>query len=98
MLSFKEFLLDEGAIQKLGATMQTFKNPANILKIAKGEALGVAADAIANTPNRNTIFNFPSAAQSGANAFNKAVTGIISPSSVPTNPSPTISANRKTPY
>jgi len=87
-----------GAIQKLGATMQTFKNPANILKIAKGEALGVAADAITNTPNRNTIFNFPSAAQSGANAFNKAVTGVISPSSVPANPAPPVATNRKTPY
>jgi hypothetical protein len=87
-----------GAIQKLGASIQTFKNPANILKIAKGEALGVAADAITNTPNRNTLFNFPAAAQSGSNAFNKAVTGIISPSSVPANPSTTVSTNKKTPY
>jgi hypothetical protein len=87
-----------GAIQKLGASIQTFKNPANILKIAKGEALGVVADAITNTPNRNTLFNFPAAAQSGSNAFNKAVTGIISPSSVPANPSTTVSTNKKTPY
>ena len=60
--------------------------------------MGVAADAIANTPNRNTIFNFPSAAQSGANAFNKAVTGIVSPSSVTANPTPAVTTNKKTPY
>jgi hypothetical protein len=87
-----------GAIQKLGASIQTFKNPANILKIAKQEALGVAADAITKTPNRNTIFDFPAAAASGANTFNKVVSGIISPPAGTANPAPPVTTDRKIPY
>jgi len=51
-----------GAIKKAGTTAQTFKNPANILKIAKSEALGEISNSILNTTNRNNAFNFPSAA------------------------------------
>jgi hypothetical protein len=50
-----------GAIQKAGAAKQTFKNPANILNIAKGEALGAAVGALQGAPNRNNIFTFPTA-------------------------------------
>jgi len=50
-----------GAIQKSGAALQTFKNPQNILNIAKGEVLNAAAGALQNTPNRNNIFQFPTA-------------------------------------
>lgn len=48
-----------GAIQKAGAAKNTFKNPQNILNVAKAEVLGAATDAIAGTPNRNTYFGFP---------------------------------------
>jgi hypothetical protein len=87
-----------GAIQKIGATIQTFKNPENILKIAKQEALGVAADAITKTPNRNTIFNFPSAAQSGINTVNKIITGIINPPAASAKPIPTVTTDNTIPY
>lgn len=50
-----------GAAKIAGTTVQTFKNPQNILNIAKGEALNIAAGAVQNTPNRNNIFNFPTA-------------------------------------
>jgi len=51
-----------GAIQKAGAAKNTFKNPQNILRIAKAEALGVATDALKGTPNRNNLFEFPTQA------------------------------------
>lgn len=53
-----------GAIQKAGVAKNTFKNPQNILKIAKGEVIGGLAESLKGTPNRNTQFNFPSAADS----------------------------------
>jgi hypothetical protein len=62
-----------GAIQKAGTTAQTFKNPKNVLNIAKGEALSMAADAITGTPNRNTAFNFPSAASTVVKSTNAAI-------------------------
>lgn len=62
-----------GAIQKAGAAKNTFKNPQNILKIAKAEALGIATDALQGTPNRNTQFNFPTEAAS----FIKGVPGQV---------------------
>ena len=48
-----------GAIQKAGAAKNTFKNPQNILKIAKGEAIGIVNDSLKGTPNRNNAFGFP---------------------------------------
>jgi hypothetical protein len=87
-----------GAIQKLGASIQTFKNPANILKIAKQEALGVAVDTITKTPNRNQLFDFPAAAQSGTNTVNKVVSGIISPSAGPSQPTPTVTTDQNKKY
>jgi hypothetical protein len=76
-----------GAIQKAGAAAQTFKNPANILNIAKGEALGIATNAIAGTPNRNNQFNFPAAVSSGTQSFNNAIGSVINRSgSKPTAP------------
>jgi hypothetical protein len=66
-----------GAIQKAGATAQTFKNPQNILNIAKSEAMGLATAAIAGTPNRNTQFNFPSAAASGTQSINNAIGSVV---------------------
>lgn len=53
-----------GAIQKAAVAKNTFKNPQNILKIAKGEVIGGLAESLKGTPNRNTQFNFPSAADS----------------------------------
>lgn len=77
-----------GAVQKAGATAQTFKNPANVLKIATAEAVGIASDAITNTPNRNT-FNFPtggaSLVQQTTNAVNSAYQGLTKPKTPPTN-------------
>lgn len=64
-----------GAIQKAGVAKNTFKNPQNILKIAKGEVIGGLAESLKGTPNRNTQFNFPSAADSinsAKNAVNQA--------------------------
>jgi hypothetical protein len=68
-----------GAIQKAGTTAQTFKNPKNVLNIAKGEALGMAADAITGTPNRNTMFNFPNAASSVVKSTNAAIGRVVPP-------------------
>lgn len=48
-----------GAIQKVGAMKNTFKNPQNILKIAKAEAVGAAINSITRPPNTNTPFQFP---------------------------------------
>jgi hypothetical protein len=66
-----------GAAQKAGAAANTFKNPANILQIAKSEAIGVAADIIKPSPNRNTPFNFPTSASSVVQNVNGAVNGIM---------------------
>lgn len=59
-----------GAIQKAGVAKNTFKNPQNILKIAKGEVIGGLTESLKGTPNRNTQFNFPSAADSLNSAKN----------------------------
>lgn len=48
-----------GAIQKAGAAANTFKNPQNILRIGKTEALSIATDALSGSPTRNTPFQFP---------------------------------------
>lgn len=66
-----------GAIQKAGAATQTFKNPANIINIAKGEALGIATGAISGTPNRNNQFNFPTAISSSTQSINNAIGSVI---------------------
>ena len=65
-----------GAIQKAGTAVTTFKNPANILRIAKGEALSLAADAIKPAANRNTLFNFPVSASSVVQNTNDALNGL----------------------
>jgi len=71
-----------GAIQKAGAAKNTFKNPQNILKIAKGEALGAASSYLAGTPNRNTLFGFPTTAstviKNTTDSINGAFKGIVS--------------------
>lgn len=69
-----------GAIQKAGTAKNTFKNPQNILKIAKGEALGGVTNYLAGTPNRNNLFSFPTAAESANSAtsgLNKAISRAI---------------------
>lgn len=69
-----------GAVQKAGVAKNTFKNPQNILRIAKGEVVGGLADSLKGTPNRNTQFNFPSAADSvnsAKNAVNQAYKNTI---------------------
>ena len=65
-----------GAIQKAGAAANTFKNPANILKIASAEVMGIATDALKGTPNRNTNFSFPAAGSSASSYVNSAITGV----------------------
>lgn len=55
-----------GAIQKAGVAKDTFKNPANILNIAKGEVLNNVADSLKGTPNRNNLFSFPTDGASDA--------------------------------
>lgn len=65
-----------GVIQKAGALKNTFKNPQNLLKIAKGEALAGVSGYLKGTPNRNTLFNFPSA-QDSVNKANSAVSSYI---------------------
>lgn len=64
-----------GAIQKAGVAANTYKNPQNILNIAKSEVLTGITNSLKGTPNRNTQFNFPSAADSVNNvktAINRA--------------------------
>jgi len=65
-----------GAIQKAGTAVTTFKNPANLLQIAKGEALSLAADAIKPSSNRNTLFNFPVSAASVVQNTNDTLNGL----------------------
>lgn len=60
-----------GAIQKAGAAKNTFKNPQNILRIAKGEALSTATNYLKGTPNRNNMFSFPSAQDSASQVKSK---------------------------
>jgi peptide deformylase len=66
-----------GIIQKVGQTAQTFKNPQNVLNIAKGEAISMATSAITGTPNRNTIFNFPAAASTVVKSTNSTIGSAI---------------------
>jgi hypothetical protein len=76
-----------GAVRTAGITAKTFKNPANILKIAQAEALGVATDYIKGTPNRNNVFAFPvsmsSVVQSTSDTINGAYKGIVSKPATP---------------
>jgi hypothetical protein len=69
-----------GAIQKAGVAKNTFKNPQNILNIAKGEVVNNVANSLRGTPNRNANFNFPSAADAVSTAkatVNNAYRNII---------------------
>ena len=52
-----------GAVQKAGATYNTFKGK-DLGKLAKNEAIAGATNAAQQTPNRNTNFSFPSASSS----------------------------------
>lgn len=52
-----------GAIQKAGATYNTFKNPQTIVKAFKGEVISGITNAITGTPNRNNSFIFPALGQ-----------------------------------
>ena len=67
-----------GAVQKAGTAANTFKNPQNILRIAKAEALGIATDALQGTPNRNTAFNSPTQAASAIRNAPNQVNGAYS--------------------
>lgn len=66
-----------GAVQKAAVAKNTFKNPQNILNIAKSEVVSGVAASLKGTPNRNTNFNFPSQLDAGA-AVNAAKTSINS--------------------
>lgn len=73
-----------GAIQKAGATYNTFKNPGTLTKALKGEILGGITNAVQGTPNRNNAFSFPTFGQS----INKTVTQGGGPSGSLTKPPP----------
>ena len=48
-----------GAIQKAGAAATTFKNPQNILNVAKSEVMSVISNEVTGTNSRNIISSFP---------------------------------------
>lgn len=60
------------AIQKAGVAAKTFKNPANIINIAKGEVLSGVTSDINGTATRNNLFSFPIDQASGAISAAKA--------------------------
>jgi hypothetical protein len=62
-----------GAIRSGGSLLNTFKNPKSLINAAKSDALGLAADTIRGTPNRNTLFNFPAASTSVVTQTNDAL-------------------------
>jgi hypothetical protein len=81
-----------GAIQKAGSAANTFKNPQAILQVAKSEALGAVTSALSGTPNRNTLFDFPTNAstiiKNLPNTINGAYQGVLKqPPTVNTTPS-----------
>lgn len=49
-----------GALQKAAVAKNTFKNPQNILNIAKGEVVREVGKAVSGEPNRNVNYKFPS--------------------------------------
>jgi hypothetical protein len=56
-----------GAIQKAGASYNTFKNPQTLLNAAKSEVTGIANDAITNRPNSSARSYFPTFGSSSTN-------------------------------
>lgn len=66
-----------GAIRTAGIAAKTFKNPSEVLKIAKGEVLGMVTDSLKGTPNRNNLFNFPLPSASGIASARTAVNSSI---------------------
>lgn len=62
-----------GALQKASVAKNTFKNPQNILNIAKSEVVSGVAASLKGTPNRNTNFNFPNYAADGVNAIKNGI-------------------------
>ena len=66
-----------GAIRTAGAAANTFKNPANILKIASSEAVGVAGDYVTGSINRNTIAEFNAAASSGVKTIANTTSNVM---------------------
>lgn len=76
--------LDRGnylrAVQTAGRTLQTFKNPKDVVNAAKNDILGKVTDGLKGTPNRS-LFEFPTNEQSmvknASNGFNNAVGRIV---------------------
>ncbi len=62
-----------GALQKASVAKNTFKNPQNILNIAKSEVVSGVAASLRGTPNRNANFNFPNYAADGVNAVKNGI-------------------------
>jgi hypothetical protein len=56
-----------GAIQKAGASYNTFKNPQTLLNAARSEITGIANDAITNRPNSSARSYFPTFGSSSTN-------------------------------
>lgn len=76
--------LDQGnylrAVQTAGRTLQTFKNPKDVVNAAKNDILGKVTDGLKGTPNRS-LFEFPTNEQSmvknASSGFNNAVGRIV---------------------
>ena len=76
-----------GAIQKSGAAYNTFKNPQNLLQIAKSEAMGAASTAFNSPPNDSNNNYFPTSGSSGyaqntTTTVNGWLTGLSKPKEV----------------
>jgi hypothetical protein len=76
-----------GAIQKSGAAYNTFKNPQNLLQIAKNEAIGAATTSFNSPPNDNNNNYFPTSGSSGyaqntVSTVNGWLTGLSKPKTV----------------
>lgn len=77
-----------GAIQKIGASANTFKNPQTIVNAAKSEVLGAANDVITGRPNSPINQYFPtlgssSSVRNTSTTKNGTNTGATTPKTVP---------------
>jgi hypothetical protein len=82
-----------GAIQKAGASYNTFKNPQTILNAGRQELLGAISGSVTNQPNRTNTFGFPtlnsSDIKSTTSGVNQSINKFLSkPPSVPSSSGP----------
>lgn len=65
------------AIRTAGITMNTFKNPKDIMNAAKNDVLGTVSNSLKGTPNRS-LFEFPTSDQSMVKRGQDTINGAIS--------------------